>query len=109
MAGDTSRCSLRGETILTFFENALSERITGVAAETGTHGSVTDDIAVGASPAGSSARIFAFLIDTGQLAKALAIANAFGTTVWWTAREFWQTGAGRRIVDHLTLRVRATG
>lgn len=91
--------------VLTFSENTLGERVTGVTDHTSTHRGVADNVTVGVRTARADARILALLIDTGQLIGTLAVTNASRSAIRWAADEARQTRAEGQAVARSALRV----
>lgn len=83
----------RQERRLTRARVASSEGIADVVANANTVGRVHDDSALSVETAGAGARVAALLVDTGQLVRAVAIADALRSTVGWGAEMRWQAGA----------------
>lgn len=93
---------------LTSFKVALRERIAGVTAQTGAHRCMTDHTALRVGTTRAWTRISTLSIDTGQVARTLAVARALGPTVRRRANKIGQTGAGWFLVDGLEHGIRTT-
>lgn len=94
--------------VLTFPEDTLRERITGVTVYARAHGRVADNVTVGVRTARADARIPTLLIDTRQVIGTLAVTGAFRSAVGRTADETGQTRAFGSVVARSAQRVRAT-
>lgn len=85
----------RQERRLTRTRVASSEGIADVVANANTVGRVHNDSAFSVETTGAGARVLALLVDAGQLVRAVAVADALGSTVGWGAKMSWQAGARR--------------
>lgn len=67
---------------------------------------MTDDTTMSISTTHSRARIFTLLIIAGQIRRAVAVANTFGSAVGRRTNHFVLAATLGLIVDHLTLGIR---
>lgn len=96
-----------GEAALTFLQVALGERIAVVAGHADAHRRVGHDSTLGIGSAGAWTRVDALVVPACSIVRALAVADALGSTVRRAADELRQTRARGRIVDYATLGVEA--
>lgn len=87
---------------ITLDRDAASERIASVGFFARADGIVTDDATLSVGAANSSAWIFTFLIDTGQVGRAIAVADTFGPAVGHRADHAVLTTALGLVTNHLT-------
>jgi len=68
-----------------------------------------DNMTIGKGAARSGARVSAFPINACHMARAFAVADTFGSAVWWRSDEFRHAGTRWCIIDDLALGIGTTG
>lgn len=94
--------------VLTRDRGTNCDRVSGISLRTDAMDVMQGNLAEGIGTAESYARIGTLLFNTGLIAWALAVYEAFGSTVGRRSYELGHTGAGRFIVDYGALGVWST-